>query len=424
MSDDYEEEENVKTKKVKRSSSKDEQKLFDLMDEIDSVNPYATYLSESTLSKVDCFIDTGSLALNAIMSGSLYGGVPEGRVVQLAGPSGCGKTFFIQKIIANAQKMGKKVVIFDSENAIEPEATASFGVDPSKVKYATALTIENTRNAIYKFLKAVSEANQIGKFVIIIDSLANLESELGEKRMDKDSTSADMGTFAKATKSLLKTCTNWAAITKTSVVFTNHVYDNPNQMYPTLEKDLPGGKYALYMPSITVQMAKKTTKDDEGKTIDNTLVTAQKNYSGIILRCLTVKNRFIKPFLEVELYLSFATGLDKFYGLLELMRGVGVVVLDGKTYKDFNGESLGYYKNWRKDKEVWKRLLPELENRINKEWKFSREEEAPYFEEDNSDESDDVPEEEVKESSPLDKLKEVKKKVSKKLDKIEAEKED
>jgi len=397
--------------------SKLDKEYFKLMDEIDEINPYATYLDKSTLSRVDKYIDTGSLALNAIISGSLYKGIPEGRVVQFAGPSGCGKTFFVQKIIANAQKMGKYVVVFDSENAIDPESSINFGIDPTKVKYVTALTLENTRNAIFKFLKSVSEANKIGEFLIIIDSLANMESELGEKRMDKESTSADMGTFAKSVKSLLKTCTNWSAITKTSIVFTNHIYDNPNQMYPSLEKDITGGKYALYMPSVTVQMAKKATKDDEGKTIDNTLSTGQKSYSGSILRCLTVKNRFIKPFLEVELYLSFATGLDKFYGLLDLMRGMGVVILDGKTYKDWDGASLGYYKNWRKDKDIWKRLLPELESRLQAEWSFSKEE-APYDQEDIVDAPDEEANSEI---SPLEQLKSIKKKVTSKLDNIEKE---
>lgn len=69
--------------------SNDDKEYFKLMDEIDEINPYATYLSESTLSRVDNYIDTGSLALNAIVSGSLYKGIPEGRVVQFAGPSGC-----------------------------------------------------------------------------------------------------------------------------------------------------------------------------------------------------------------------------------------------------------------------------------------------------------------------------------------------
>jgi hypothetical protein len=69
--------------------TKEEKDMRKLMDEIDSVNPYATYLSDSTFSTVDEWIDTGSLALNAIISGSMYKGVPVGRVTQFAGPSMC-----------------------------------------------------------------------------------------------------------------------------------------------------------------------------------------------------------------------------------------------------------------------------------------------------------------------------------------------
>ncbi|MBF0208891.1 MAG: hypothetical protein HQK53_18670 [Oligoflexia bacterium] len=398
--------------------AKDDKELRKLMDVIDEVNPYSTYLSESTLSRIDEWIDTGSLALNAIISGSLHKGIPVGRITQIAGPSGCGKTFFIQKIIANAQKMGKQVIVFDSENAIDPDDAPNFGIDPTKVKYITALTLENTRNAINRFLKGVADSGRLGEFVIVMDNIASMDSELNESRMDKGSTSADMGTFAKSVKALLKTCTKWSAITKTTIVFTNEIYDNPNVMYPTLEKDMPGGRAAVYKPTVTIQIGRKPTKDDEGKTIDNTLVGGQKGYSGVSLTCRAVKNRIIKPFMEVELFLSFATGLDRVYGLLEPMKGLGVVVLDGKTYKDWNGESLGYYKNWRKDKEVWKRLLPKLEEAIAINWSYNKDE-VP--DEDTTDDDDIPDEEEQPEETPLEKLKNMKKKVSAKLDEMEKE---
>jgi RecA/RadA recombinase len=399
--------------------AKDEKELRKLMDVIDEINPYSTYLSESQLSRIDEWIDTGSLALNAIISGSLYKGIPVGRITQIAGPSGCGKTFFIQKIIANAQKMGKQVIVFDSENAIDPDDAPNFGIDPTKVKYITALTLENTRNAINRFLKGVADSGRLGEFVIIMDNIASMDSELNESRMDKASVSADMGTFAKSVKSLLKTCTKWSAITKTTIVFTNEIYDNPNVMYPTLEKDMPGGRAAVYKPTVTIQIGRKPTKDDEGKTIDNTLVGGQKGYSGVTLTCRAVKNRIIKPFMEVELFLSFATGLDRFYGLLELMKGLGVVVLDGKTYKDWNGEQLGYYKNWRKDKELWKKLLPKLDQEIADQWSYKKDDNPEEDLEDDEYPSEEDEQDSQPEETALDKLKTLKKKVSSKLDKLE-----
>lgn len=396
---------------------KREKELRKLMDLVDAVNPYSTYLSESTLSRIDEWIDTGSLALNAIISGSMHKGVPCGRLTQIAGPSGCGKTFFIQKIIAAAQRMGKFVMVYDSENAIDPDDAINFGIDASKVKYITALTLENTKIAINTFLKGVAESGKRGDFLIIMDNIASMDSELNESRMEKGSMSADMGTFAKSVKALLKTCTKWSAITGTTIVFTNEIYDNPNVMYPTLEKDMPGGRAAVYKPTVTIQIGRKPTKDDDGKTIDNTLVGGQKGYSGLTLTCRCVKNRIIKPFMEAEVYLDFASGLNRFYGLLEIMKGLGVVVLDGKTYKDWEGGSLGFYKTWRKDKEAWKKLLPELEKRIHENWEYKAGESA---EEDLTDVPDNVPseedEEEDVEESPLDKLKDLKKKVSAKLD--------
>lgn len=63
--------------------------ILSAFDSIDAVNPYATYLSDSTLSRVTDWIDTGSHVLNAIISGSPYKGIPKGRVTMLAGESMC-----------------------------------------------------------------------------------------------------------------------------------------------------------------------------------------------------------------------------------------------------------------------------------------------------------------------------------------------
>ena len=57
------------------------------LDAIDKVNPFATYLDNNSLSHVGSWIDTGSYVLNAIISGSIHGGIPKGRVTVLAGES-------------------------------------------------------------------------------------------------------------------------------------------------------------------------------------------------------------------------------------------------------------------------------------------------------------------------------------------------
>ena len=401
-----------------------EQEMRDIMDSIDEINPYATYLNESTLSNVTEWIDTGSLVLNAQISGSLYGGIPDGRIVQFAGASQTGKSFFVQKIIANAQKAGKTVVIFDSENAIDQESAKGFGIDTTKIKYVPALTVENTRNAIKKFLTKVKEAGADGKFLIVIDSIGNLESDLGEKRMDDDNNAQDMGSLAKAIKSLLKTCTNWGRLTRTPIVITNHIFDNPAEMFPSAEKNMAGGKGAVYLPSVTLQLARKAAKDDGGKTIDADLAASQKSFSGVIIRSLSIKNRFTKQYIEVETYLSFSRGLDRYYGLLEIMKGMGVVQSTGTTYIDWNGKKLGFFKSWRKDVKLWEEhLLPELENRIKLHWRYGNKIGEELTDDELDSEDDDTKDVEVLgeevEEKPLDKLKKLKQKVTDTLDEIE-----
>lgn len=349
-----------------------EKDIKSALDEIDDINPFASYLDNSSLSLVKGWIDTGSYVLNALISGSVHGGIPKGRVTMLAGESMTGKSLFVQKILANAQKEGLIPVIFDTENAIDPESAQRLGLDIANVKYVPCTSVEQTRNAIYKFLEAIKEKGLEGKFIIAVDSLGNLQSELELNRMNKESTAVDMGTRARAIKSLLQTCTNLGATTQTTVVLTNHIYDDPAAMFPSIEKNMPGGKSVVYLPSVTVQLARKPMKEDGGKISDGKLAVSQKNYSGIIIRALTRKNRFMKQYLEGEIYLSFSKGLDRFYGLLDIAVGLGVVVQTGSTYQLEDGKKIGYYKNFRKDTSLWEEtIIPKLEERIKSEWMYS-----------------------------------------------------
>lgn len=347
--------------------------ILKVLESLDDGNPFAAFLDKSTLSRVDNWIDTGSYVLNAIMSGKLKeGGVPSGRVTMLYGESQTGKSLFIQKILANAQKKGMIPVIFDTENAIEPEGAERLGLDASKVKHVPVFNVEQCRNSIHKFLTGVKEKGLEGKFIVALDSLGNLQSAMEASRIEKDSTSSDMGTRARAIKSLLQTCTQLSAITKTPIIITNHVYDNPGDMHPSLIKNMSGGKSTIYLPSISVQISRKPVKEDEIKSESGSTAALQRNYVGILLRALTAKNRFIKQYLQGEIYLSFNTGVDKYFGLLELATELGVIQQSGPTFT-FNGEKLGYAKSFVNDHEFWEnKVIPLVQKKIDVDWSYSQ----------------------------------------------------
>jgi hypothetical protein len=184
----------------------------------------------------------------------------------------------------------------------------------------------------------------------------------------------DMGTRARAIKGLLQDLSEWAAKSKTAVIITNHVYDDPNEMHPSLIKKTTGGKSMIFMPSVSVQLSRKPIKEDELKTEGGKTVALQKNYVGILLRALMAKNRFIRQYLQGEIYLSFDKGVNKYYGLLDMAVGLGVIEQNGPTYT-FMGEKIGYAKNFSNNKEFWEdKVIPILQEKINIEWKYSAKE--------------------------------------------------
>jgi hypothetical protein len=175
-------------------------------------------------------------------------------------------------------------------------------------------------------------------------------------------------------KSMLRAITHSASKANCPVLFSNHTYDNPGALYPTLVKSQAGGSGPLYMSSVLVQMSmkqEKASKLDNKNAVEES-TSMSKDVNGLTLRFLTTKNRFVTPFLETELYLNFKTGLAKYSGLLEMAEAYGVLEKQGHRYA-FNGESLGFYKEFRDNNEVWEKILPVLDEKLQKELAFKNE---------------------------------------------------
>lgn len=349
--------------------------IKDAFDVLSDLNPEAAFLDDGSLSSVNDWIDTGSLALNAIISGSLYGGVPMGRLTGFVGPESCGKTLMVNKIMANAQnKKGMHVAYFDTEGALDENTAKRLGCDTSKIKHVPSEVTEDCRNQIVKFLDIVIEKGLQGKVLLAIDSLGNLITAQEKKKIQEGSDTPDMGNRAKALKSMMRAITHAAAKANCPVIFTNHIYDDPSQLHPTAIKKQAGGSGPLYMASVIVQMAKKAERAEDSKNKDSNTETTllSKGINGLTLRALTTKNRFVTPFLEIEMYLNFRTGLNKYSGLVEMAEGYGVIEKNGHRYV-FNGENLGFFKEWKDNEEIWAKILPVLEQKLQDGLAFKNE---------------------------------------------------
>ena len=369
--------------------------------EVDKLNPDASFLNDSALSYVDDYIDTGSFALNAIISGDMFKGTPRGRILGLAGPSSSGKSLFVKQILGNAQKKGYTAVIWDTENAIDGAGSEALGLDPKKTKYYPVETIEACKNQISTFLSRIiatnAELKEAGKpelkVIIAIDSLANLASAKELADIEKGSEAMDMGTRAKALKSMMRVLTFQCAKAKVPIVVTNHIYDNPGELRPSMVKTQSGGKGLIYLASILVQLsmtAEKGADDEDGGEEDDAapMIAIANNRNGVNLTALTIKNRFVPPYLRTKLYLNFKTGLSKYAGLFDIGQAFNVIVKTGKRWvlvkdssiklddpkldwdvqiKAGKAEMLGFKKEWIGDLKVWERIVVPLNEVLKRE---------------------------------------------------------
>ena len=74
-------------------------------------------LDKSPYAKPTGTLDTGSYAINRVMTGDIHKGLPMGRITQLVGASQSGKSLLAARIIINAVNNGDvdKVYYYDSE---------------------------------------------------------------------------------------------------------------------------------------------------------------------------------------------------------------------------------------------------------------------------------------------------------------------
>lgn len=346
------------------------QEAFDFLDVLQATHPLSSALNESALSSISEFIDSGSLSLNAIMSGRTDGGVPSGRIVGYAGPSACGKTVMICNFIRNAQKKGRVAIVFDSEAAFDVQTAVNLGCDATKIKYVPVDCLESWETATVKVLDMIIANPKLrGKFVMCLDSLGNLASEKELLDSEKGHHAADMGTRAKIAKSVFRKITYKLAVCDVPLVFTNHLYDDPSAMFESIRKNQSGGKGPEYMSTILVQFGSKLTKGTDGTVLAKE--TSGAVVTGVELSALTVKNRIVPPYMQTEMAINYLTGFLPYAGLVEMAKALGVVRAGG-AYIFLGEKNLGYAKDIEADDKAWDEwLLPAINKALKEQVSFS-----------------------------------------------------
>jgi len=285
-----------------------------LLKEID--NEYAGIADEGVeAGDVTGFIGTGSYSLNALLSGSIYGGLPANKVTALAGEPSTGKTFYAINIVRQFLRENANgfVFYFESESAISKQMLADRDIDTKRVAVVPVATIQEFRTQAVKILdKYIEDRNSKDHppMMFVLDSLGNLSTTKEMEDIADGKDTRDM-TRAQLVRGAFRVLTLKLGKAKVPLIVTNHVYDVVGSYVPT--KKMGGGSGLEYAASTILFLSKKKDKDKSDNSVTGAIITANLKKAR-----LTIENK------KVETLLDYATGLDPYYGLLDLAEKFGI----------------------------------------------------------------------------------------------------
>ena len=303
--------------------------LQDIIKNID--NEYASIADDGLAAgDVSSFIDTGSYIFNALVSGSIYGGIPSNKITALAGESSTGKTFFTISVIKHFLKTHPEagVAFFESEGAISKDLLSDRGVDTKRVVIIPVVTVQQFRQQALMVADNLLKDKNHPPMLFVLDSLGMLSTTKEIEDSEAGKETRDM-TRAQVVKSIFRVLTLKLSKCNIPLIVTNHTYDVVGAYMPT--KEMGGGSGLKYAASTIIFLSKSKEKD--GKEV-----------IGNIIKCETKKSRFTKENAKVATRLFFdERGLDPYYGLLELGEKYEVFTKVGNRYEI--GEKKVYPKN-------------------------------------------------------------------------------
>jgi len=306
------------------------------------------------------FVDTGSYAFNALLSGSLYGGVADNKIIALAGESATGKTYFTLGIVAQFLKNNPEgmVLYFDSEQAVTSDMFEGRGVDSKRVAVFPVATIEEFKTQCVNIVDKVLEMDESERkpMMIVLDSLGMLSTEKEVNDSAEGKNVRDM-TRAQGVKATFRVLTMKLGKARIPLVMTNHTYDVVGAYVPT--KEMGGGSGLKYAASTIVYLSKKKEKNADGDVVGN------------IIHCKLYKSRLTKENQQVDVQLNYDSGLNRYYGLTEIALNNGIFkkvstrieLPDGTTAfeKNINENPTKYFTD---------DVMKKLEEAVAKEFKY------------------------------------------------------
>ena len=323
-------------------------------------NEFASIVEEGVAAAdVSGYIDTGSYIFNALLSGSIYDGLPDNKITALAGESATGKTFFAlgmckQFLEDNADAA---VIYFESESATSKKMIEERGIDSSRIMMVPVTTVQEFRTQAIRILDQYMEDKTDMKMLFVLDSLGMLSTTKEIEDTTSGAETRDM-TRAQLVKGAFRVLTLKLAKAGVALVVTNHTYD---QMGLFAKRVMGGGSGLKYAASSILFLSRK--KEKEGTEV-----------IGNIIHCKNEKSRLTVENRVVDVMLTYKEGLDRYYGLVELAIKYGIFK-KSSTRVELPGGTTQFAKtiNNNPEKYFTKEVLDKLNEAAKQEFLYGNE---------------------------------------------------
>lgn len=328
----------------------------------------------------------------------VYGGIPEGRVVELSGQEGSGKTTSAFLIAASYQRKElerhpvgvewtdntgiirngpRSIILLDNEGTADPVWAQKLGYNMNQDADVPTIIIRpeaQSAEEIFDMALDMLKTGEVG--LLIFDSIATLvPQQIADESMEKQ----QMGGIAKALTRFANTAIGLLRKYKATLIAINQVRDNMSGYGDALLT--PGGRSWKHACSMRLMFKRGEFFDEDG----NTLTKSAQSPAGHVIEVYVLKTKVCKWDRKLGyLHLNYTKGVDVIQDTIDVATHLGFIdnsvqgsfkLIDpntGELILDENGDpikirgkrNVGIY--FKEHKDVWKQIYDKCYEKLSK----------------------------------------------------------
>lgn len=265
----------------------------------------------------------------------LYGGLPEGRIIEFCGPESAGKTTNAILVAASYQRAELKrhpdnpraIIFLDNEGTLDKEWCKKLGYDLSDEAPVSTIVIRpegQSAEEIFDMALTLLRTGEVG--LLIFDSIATLvPQQIAEESMEK----YQMGGIAKSLTRFANTAMGLLRKYKATLIAINQVRDNLSGYGDVMQT--PGGRAWKHACSSRIMFKRGDFFDQEGKIIPK---RDAQSPAGHIIEMYLLKSKTCKWDRKLgTLTLDYNRGIDIIKDTITLSVMLGLI--DNSTIGTF-----------------------------------------------------------------------------------------